>query len=221
MLAIAVMVGVASMVAFVMNQGIAGVLLLAVALGLAFSGLTELNKERKAYDITVNPIKNNIFFGHPMIDDILRIIEDSGCYESISFEPETAICCRRRRFGRDDTNELYYYFKAGERKIALTLDEQYELLRLIKYYLPNGETYQIHAAYDKREYDALQRAVRMDSFYEGRGVNGVYGKELLPAQPKYYVMSTNTYRGMRFNKERRRWERPITVYSHAENEKAV
>lgn len=221
MLAIAAIAAVAAMIAFVLGNGVIGAILLAVTMGFVFSGLNELGKERSAYCVVKSPIKNNIFFGHPMVDDILRMIEDTGCCESISFESETALRCKRRRFGREDKDEVYYDFKMGERKITLTLEEQYDLLSLLKYHLPNGETYQIQAAYDRSEYDALQKAVRMERFYADGRRNPNYVGEILPAQPKYYIMTTNAYRGMRFNKERRRWERPISVYSPAENEKAV
>ena len=221
MLAFAAIVAVATMIAFVLGNGVVGAVLLAVMMVFVFSGLAELSKERNAYIVTSSPIKNNVFFGHPMVDDILCMIEDTGCCESISFEPETAIRCKRRRLGRDDKCEVLYDFKMGERKITLTLEEQYALLSLLKYHLPNGDSYRIHAAYDKSEYDALQKAVRMERFYADGRRNPNYVDEILPAQPKYYIMTTDAYRGMRFNKERRRWERSITVYSAAENEKAV
>lgn len=222
MLAIAAILVVSAMVAFALNQSVTGLVLVAVAFGFVFSGVSEIFKERKSYGPVIsNPVKNNIFFGNPMVDDILRMIEDTGCCELISFEPETSMRCKRRRFGVDDKDEVYYEFKMGERKVSLTLEEQYDLLSLLKYYLPNGESYQIQAAYDRDEYEALQKNARMDRFYADGSRVPTYVGEILPAQPKYYIMVTAAYRGMRFNKERRRWERPISVYSSASNEKAV
>lgn len=222
MLAFAAIVAVAAMIAFVLGNSIIGSILLAVTFGFLFSGLTELSKERNAYGVLSNPMKDNIFFGDPMVDDILRMIEDTGCCESIGFEPETALRCKRRRFGKGDRDEVCYDFRMGERKITLTLEEQYDLLCLIRYYLPNGETYQIQAAYDRNECEALRKTAVIEKFYDDGRRNPRYVGEILPAQPKYYIMTTNAYRGMRFNKERRRWERPInTAYSHSENEKAV
>lgn len=221
MLAVSAMVAVVAMILFALGQSVVAAVLLTVAFGLVFSGISELSKERSAYSVVTNPTQNNIFFGHPMVDDILHMIEDTGCCESISFENETSLCCTRRAFSRGDSGEASYPFTMGGRKVSLTLEEQYDLLNLLKYHLPNGESYHIQAAYDKQEYEALQRSVVRSRFYADGMRNPHYATEVLPSQPKYYVMTTEAYRGMRFNKERKRWERPISVYTHAENEKAV
>ncbi|MBR5773348.1 MAG: hypothetical protein IKY44_00720 [Clostridia bacterium] len=221
MLAVSAIVAAISMILFVIGENVAGAIALAVAFGFIFSGINELSKERNAYQVVTDPTKNNIFFGNPMVDDILHIIETTGCCENISFEPETALCCKRRRFGMDDNETVYYDFAFGERKITLTLEEQYDLLNMLKHRLPNGKSYQIQVAYDRNEYEELQRTARVERFYANGMKNPDYTNEPLPARPKYYVMTTDAYRGMRFNRDTRRWERPITVYSHDRNEKAV
>lgn len=224
MFVVAAMFAIVMMVGFASGQNILGFFLLAVVIGFIFAGFSERNTRKFAPDLNLNLLTSNIFFDHPMVNDILMMIEKTGCCESISFEPETAIRCERRKVSEDDENEIYYDFVIGERKYTLTLDEQCELLKLLKHYLPNGETYQIQAAYDKNEYEALQKTAKMEFFYsDGRKIkNPSYGREVLPVQPKYYMMYTNFYQNKRWNIERGRWEMPITIYRPVDAEhKAV
>lgn len=214
MFIIAAMFAIVMMVGFASGQNILGFFLFAVVMGFIFAGFSERGSRKKAPDLTLNSLTSNIFFDHPMVEDILMMIENTGCCESISFEPETALRCERRKICDGDENVTYYDFRIGERKYTLTLDEQCELLKLIKHYLPNGETYRIQAAYDKNEYEALQKTAEIEFFYsDGRKIrNPSYGREVLPVQPKYYMMYTNFYQNKRWNADCRRWEMPIMIF---------
>ena len=223
MFVVAALFALVMLVGFATGQNILGFFLLAIVLGFIFAGFSERGLKKTTPDLTLNLLTSNIFFDHPMVKDILVMIKETGCCEYISFEPETAIRCERRRNSEDDKNEAYYDFVIGERKYTLTLDEQCELLKLLKHYLPNGETYQIQAAYDKNEYEALQKTAKMEYFYSGgrKIKNPNYGREVFPVKPKYYMMYTEFYQNKRWNSERRRWEMPISIYRPVDREDKV
>lgn len=218
MLVMAVIALMVMAVMFMSGNNAVGFFLFFVAVGCILAGLSELDERRKATSFTPNSPTNNIFFDHPIVAEILRMVEETGCCETFSFETEGVLHCGRRKLYDGDESEAYLDLK--ERKILLSEEEQCELLKILKYYLPNGDSYQIQAAYDVEEYEQLQESAKEEYIYsDGRKIkNQNYGKELFPERPKYYMMFTTFYQNKCWSNEHRRWEMPRYVYSPVESD---
>lgn len=221
MLVISITALIAMVVVFMAGYSAAGFFLFLVAVGCVLAGLSEADERRRVKGFVSNSPINNIFFDHPVVVDILRMVEETGCCETFSFEVEDVICCARRKLYDGDENEVYYNLR--ERNVTLSGDDQIELLKILKHYLPNGDTYRIQAAYDVEEYEQLQEIAKEEYIYfDGRKVkNQNYGKEIFPENPKYYMMFTMVYQDRCWSSEHRRWEMPRYVYSPVESEQRM
>ncbi len=193
MIILAAMCGVLAITAFLSNEFVAGIFLGIICILWMFAGLNDFSASRRKKYSCANSLQNNMFYNHPMLKEILCALDENGCYESISFDKDGILQCRRRKFDDDDIAEFYYDFEYDGEKVYVALEDQCELLKILKHYLPNGDTYQIQAAYDRREYEEFRDAH--------------YGNEILLPPPQYYMMFTEFYDDRRWNSDAHRWER--------------
>lgn len=193
MIVLAALCGMMAVMAFLSEEIAAGIFLVIVCMLWLFVGVSEVSSKTRKKDLHVNSLQNNMFYNHPMVKEILSALDENGCYECLSFEKSGALQCTRRKFGDNDIAEFYYEFEYDGEHFTASLEEQCELLKILKYYLPNGDTYQIQAAYDRREYEAFQE-------------DTTYGK-ILPPSPQYYMMFTDFYDDRCWNSDISRWER--------------
>ena len=195
MIVLAALCGALAIMALLTGEFAAGIFLLVICALWMFVGVNELAESTRKKNSHVNSLQKNMFYSNPMVKDIVKVLGENGCYESISFEKNGSLKCERRKFYDDDTEVFYYNFEYEGEQLIASLEEQCELLKILKYYLPNGDTYHIQAAYDRREYEAFEEAS------EG------WGEELAPPQPQYYMMFTDFYDDRRWNPDSSRWER--------------
>ena len=196
LIVLATLCGVLAIMALLSGEFAAGVFLIIICGLWMFVGVNELAESKRKKSARVNSLLNNMFYSSPMIKEILKALDENGCYETISFEKNGSLKCERRKFYDDDTDVYYYNFEYEGEQLVASLDEQCELLKILKYYLPNGDTYHIQAAYDRREYEAFEEEAS-----EGRG------EEIAPPQPQYYMMFTDYYDDRRWNPDSSRWEK--------------